>query len=244
MRRAVKLMIFLLAATIDIRLNAEIVSAPADCMGKSFPCAIENNSKGHLGLRLKEMTIHLGHQAIIEELGPQEASLTLGVMFARHKEKFNWVTPFGIIECNACEVLMKRERESVEINTVKGEVYIRRRGDDEKYILPVGFSVSLGSISTDGRAQMEFPQAAPLRPMAKAWASVFADDPKEFRSDLKEYIVAWKQAVEIASQMHLNEAEKQIRLADQAKQDQLNAQRIRDEYDRKLRHLFREKNDL
>jgi hypothetical protein len=239
-----KLSLLVLIFFLDVHLKAESVLLPKGCWGKQYPCAIENSSAGSIGLKLDGAAISLGHDGIVKATSEKEASLTKGTMFAKHEGDFQWSTPYGSIFCSDCEIILKRDESSLEVHALKGRVSVQRRGDEEKYDLPPGFSVVLSSVQADGKAELEFPQASALRPLAKMWASVYVESADEFKTELKTYIDTWKSAVEVASQMHKAEADRVLASSDEKLKAQERFRKQQELQNSKLRALFREKNDL
>jgi hypothetical protein len=236
--------ILILAFNVDISLKAEAVFVPKNCWGVETPCAVENLSAKPMVLQLKGMKIHLDKEAVVKATSANEATLARGTLFAKHEENFRWHTPFGDILCKACEVLLQRDDKSIEIHALRGNVSVLRKGDDNQYDLPVGYSVLLSAIDVDGRANLDIPQASALRPVAKTWAKVYQGKPEEFRNDFKEYVATWKIAVETSSTMERKEVDRQIASAETDKIRKERAKLARQREDEKLRRLFREKNDL
>jgi hypothetical protein len=229
---------------IDVTINAEAVFLPQSCWGKQVPCAVENNSKDLLNLTTSAASVHMGERAIVKSISENEASLTLGTLFTQHKDSFKWHTPFGDILCRACEMILQRDEKSLEVHALKGLVFVLRLGDEEKYELPPGFSVLLSGIGSDGKANLDYPQASALRPLAKSWAKVYPGTTEEFKADLRAYIDSWKVAVENASAMQAFEAGRLIASADSERKRLLAIKQAHELEDQRLRNLFREKNDL
>ena len=244
MTNAFRIFIFILPFSLDAQLKAEAVFVPKNCWGQRLPCAVQNESVNPLPLQLSGMRIHLDSKAIVKSTANNEANIARGTLFAKHEGEFKWHTPFGDIFCNACEVLFQREEKSIEIHSLKGEISVVRKGDDGRYNLPPGFSVRLSMVASDGRADLDFPQATPLRPIAKVWARIYQGSPEEFRNEFKEYVTSWKSAVEAASSMHRQEVDRRLASAEDEKQREHNLRQIRQREDMKLRQLFREKNNL
>jgi pyruvate/2-oxoacid:ferredoxin oxidoreductase beta subunit len=227
---------------IDINLQAEAVFYPKGCWGKEEVCAVENESKAPIALHLKTMSFHMDSQTIVKTLSENEADLARGTLLARHTEEFRWHTPFGDVLCHNCEVLLHRDEKSLEIHAIKGQVVIIRKGDGDQYDLPVGFSVELSSILSNGQANLGFPQASPLRVVGKEWAHLHSEDPNEFKKEFGEYVEAWQEAADLSSTMQRKEADRVI-AADQSEQqriEKIRQERLKEQ--QRLRNIFKEKN--
>jgi hypothetical protein len=242
LKTAIKMCLLVFLFFLDVHLNAESIFYPAGCWGKTVPCSVENETGRRLSLELKGMSIHLDSKAIVKAMSANEADLARGTLFAKHASEFQWHTPFGDVFCEKCQLILQRDEHSLEISALSGNVSVQRKGDSEKYFLPPGFSVTLSAVTVDGKADLEIPQAAPLRPTAKTWAKVYPGTVNDFKKDLGAYIESWRFAVETASKMHQEEADRRIAAAES---DRERADRIRHEREvqnQKLRDLFRGKN--
>lgn len=244
MMRLLQLAVVLLTLMIDLQIDAETVYYPENCWSKDDTCAVQNDSKHPVTLQLHGMQIHMDSQAIVKKEREGEADLARGTLFAKHADTFTWHTPFGDVVCRACQVLLHRDEDSLEVNAIKGRVTIVRKGDGSTYELPAGFSVQLSSVSNDGRANLDFPQAAPLLLVGKAWARVFPGSTQDFKKAFSDYVKTWDQAADLSSRMQKEEAERRIAsaAAEKEKIEKIRLERRREQ--ERIRKLFREKNYL
>jgi|GEM_PF-4752155 len=236
--------VFLFLLTLDLNINAETIFYPKNCWGKDETCAVQNDSKRPVTLQLNGMQVHMDSQAIMKTDAKGEADLARGTLFAKHSEDFTWHTPFGQVICHACQVLLHRDEKSLEVNAIKGRVTIVRKGDGSSYELPAGFSVQLSAVMKDGTANLDFPQAAPLVLVGKAWARVYNGDTQDFKKEFGDYVKTWDQIADLSSQMQKEEAERRIASdeAEKAHAEKLRQDRLREQ--ERIRQLFREKNYL
>lgn len=245
MSRFVRLVCFVLCFFIDVHLlNAEGVFYPDRCWGKTDPCAVDNDSSKSLHLSTEGLTVHLAAKSVLKKLNDGAADLARGTMLAKADGEFRWHSPFGEVFCKACEVMLTRTENSLEIHSLRGEVSVQRKGDDEKYELPTGFSILLSAVRSDGRANLDFPQASALPPLLKSWAKVYPGTPDEFKKDVRAYLEIWREAVEVSTTMERKEVDRTIAsaAAEQSKEEAIRKARWLE--DQKLRQLFREKNNF
>lgn len=116
-----------------------------------------------------------------------------------------------------------------------------RKGDSDSYLLPPGFRVELSKVDVDGKANLDFPQASALRPLARTWAKVYPGSKDEFRKDFQEYLMSWKNALEISNKMEVKEVNRQIASYEEEKAREMAAERVHEIEKQKLRKLFYEK---
>lgn len=244
MIRIFQALILLFLLSLDLNISAETIFYPKNCWGKDEACAVQNDSKRPVTLQLSGMQVHMDSQAIMKTDAQGEADLARGTLFAKHADSYTWRTPFGQVICRSCQVLLHRDEKSLEVNAIKGRVTIVRKGDGSSYELPPGFSVQLSAVTSDGRANLDFPQASPLVLVGKAWARVYNGDTQEFKKEFGDYVKIWDQAADLSSQMQKEEAERRIASddAEKARIEQLRQNRLREQ--ERIRQLFREKNYL
>lgn len=245
MNRAIQFAVLAVCCFADIHLlNAEAVFYPTHCWGEKGPCAVDNDTSKSLRLEAKGLIVQLSSKAVLKRFDSGSADLARGTMFAKTEGEFRWHSPFGDVLCKSCDVILNRTENSLEIHALRGDVAIERKGDNEKYDLPPGFSVSLSVVQSDGRADLDFPQASALRPLLKSWAKVYGGTPDQFKKEVGEYMEFWKQAVEVSTAMERKEADRMIASASAEQAHQEAVRKARWLEDQKLRQLFREKNNF
>lgn len=244
MIRLFQAIVVLFLVSLDLNISAETIFYPNNCWGKDEACAVQNDSKRPVTLQLNGMQVHMDSQAIMKTETQGEADLARGTLFAKHAEEFTWRTPFGQVVCHSCQVLLHRDENSLEVNAIKGRVTIVRKGDGSSYELPAGFSVELSAVTKDGRANLDFPQAAPLVLVGKAWARVYNGNTQDFKKEFSDYVKTWDQVADLSSQMQKEEAQRRIASdeAERARVEKIRQDRLREQ--ERIRKLFREKNYL
>lgn len=152
-------------------------------------------------------------------------------------------TTFATLGCAAdeCQALVDRSGDKLVVKALKGEFMVRRLGDPQHYSLIAGAQVTVASVTDDGKAAMDFPEALPWDSTVKEWIKFFPGSIKEFKPTLVQFREDWKQAVEKLSDLHFKYAARTIASHDKQVAEELARKAAQEREDAKYRKLFREK---
>ncbi len=155
-------------------------------------------------------------------------------------------TPFATFSCGGgeCRMLIERRGDKVEIKNLRGSVVVKRMGEEKNYLLPTAMQVEIGTVTSKGWADMEFPQSLPWNETARRWAALYPGELKDFKQTLEEFRADWREAVEAVSSLHLERAGREIASAKRAADQAAQRAAAEDREDAKYRELFRKKNEL
>lgn len=245
MKALAKSVCLFLAFFIDVHLKAAPVTYPAKCWGVTYPCSIgvEGGDRKET-IKVPNGKLVLSHAAAMTWLAPRKFEIASGLAFVHHSGTVEYKTPFGGIRCASCTALLQKTGAEVRFHVLNGGFEYKPLGESRWLLLPPGFMAYMGKVGPNGRADVDFPQASPLKVVLKLWAKVYDGDKDQFEEDAKSYLKSWRQAVQVASQLQSKVVEREIASA------RSHAQRAREHAaaekreDQRLREMFRQKNGL
>jgi hypothetical protein len=223
---------------VDVHVKADEVKS---CLDHTLPCAISSEGKKILsgsGLRLV-----MDRHSLLEQRKDKTVELIRGGFYVETSEARVFQTPYVKIWCEGtCKGLFQRELVQVNLVSLEGRWLMQRKGEEQTYSLVAGLQVQVGEVSTDGRAQMEFPQSLPWTPTVNEWAALYPGPLQDLKRELLKFRPTWKEAVEAASQLHIQVAKREIASYEKDQAEQRAKQHAHEREDQSLRALFREKN--
>ena len=180
---------------------------------------------------------------MLEQRDGHTIQLVLGSFYVETSREVHFQTPYARVWCEEdCKGIFNRESTLLEVKSLEGRWLIKRTGEAQTYALPAGLQVAIGEVTTDGQAQMDFPQSLPWLPTVKQWAALFPGSVDELKPTLVKFRDSWKEAVEAVSDLHQHAASRAIASYEKTQaQERARLLAIQRE-DQKLRDLFREKN--
>lgn len=212
------------------------------CWGVTIPCRIPADKKHNISE--SAATIVLKKDSLLEQTETDTVSLIKGRMLIELKSSgLKIKTPFAAFSCEGeCSAIFDREPGVIRVRGIVGAWRVNRLGDQIEYALNSGTQVLIGKVDASGKAEMEIPQSLPWDEIAQDWAELFPRSKKEFKSELADFRVNWKMAVEWASRMQLEHAKRSIAAHEAELARERAARAAQEREDAELRRLFRQKN--
>ena len=247
--RFAKLFILYFVFCAEVRVVAKELDAvapvyfPKGCWGYELPCGVKNIDSKKKVIDVSGAKITLTKQSILNRIDAKTIRVVDGKALIETDSSLRWASLFGGWQCiNKCLLLVEKTELNVRVAALKGDVQVKRVGDDQNYSLPAGFWVILSEVTSDGKGFMEFPQSLPIESTLKEYAELFEGNWSQFRAEATKMVPKWTHAAEVASQWHKREAKRDIAAyyAEQARK--LDERRKVESADLKLRQIFRQEN--
>lgn len=227
-------MAFVFLFCVDVHVKAAEI-----CWGKTVPCIVEGRQK----LESAGVKIASDASALLEKIDASNVRLVNGQIYVDVSKKIAFKTPYARVWCEGrCRGILSRDLKQVNIKSLSGVWLASRTGDKGTYSVPEGMQMSFAEVTEEGSALMEFPQSLPWDPTIKMWIALYPGNLKEFKPLLTEFREIWRAAVDRASDMHQEQAERTIASHEKELAEERARQVERDREDAQLRALFREKN--
>ncbi len=187
--------------------------------------------------------VRLGVDALIEKRKDHAAHLVRGDALAHLQGEDVLQTAYAYVRCQGeeCQVLVRRERDRVTFGALEGVLLVHRLGENKDYVLPTAMQVVVGPVTSQGFADMDFPQSLPWDDTVKIWARLFSGNVKEFKSTLAEFREVWHESVEAVSHLHEEHAQRMIASYYKSVAEQQSHLKAQEREDEELRKLFRQK---
>lgn len=191
-----------------------------------------------------EFRLHMDTGSLMEQRDDKNYQLVEGRFLAELNEGVRLTTPFATMSClsSRCEALISREKNKVEVSSLRGGLVIRRVGEKKDYVLPPATRVIVMPVTGDGAAEMEFPQSLPWDSTVKDWARLFPGTAAEFKETLIQFREDWRNAVDQISRIHVEYAQREIASHEKILAEQQARRAVQEREDGEMRKLFRLKN--
>lgn len=233
-------LVFVFVFCVDVHVKAETMTSSA-CWEKTTPCVVE--ARGRKILKSKDMTVTLGPKAMVERKDEMTVQLMSGRFYIEVSKPVVFKTPYARVTCqDSCKGIFTRANSEFNVKSLSGRWTVVRTGDEKVYGIPEALQMSFGEVTSDGSAEMEFPQSLPWEATLKEWVALYPGKLKEFKPELADFRVVWREAVERVSEMHRSHAARTIASHERELADARAREAAREREDAELRALFREKN--
>lgn len=227
---------------IDVHVKAEPVLGVDGCWGKKIPCAVEASHAREV-LKAADLMISMSSSALLDQFDEKTIQLARGRFYVETSRPVAFKTPYAKVWCSEdCKGIFAREPSQLTVLALAGKWLVNRTGDEKTYGIPEGMQMLFSEVTPEGAAAMEFPQSLPWEPTVIAWSSLYPGKMKDFKPLVAEFREVWKAAVEKASEMHQEQAQRTIASYENELAQERARQAAREREDAKLRALFREKN--
>lgn len=232
--KSAQILLYILCFFLDVHVKA----AAAECSAGG--CVLNAKSAR---LELKSPAVVMDKGSLAEFRQNQTLHLVRGIFYVHGEGVFN--TPFAKFSCEGeCRALIERHPGHAVVQNLGGDWRVERLGDAQPYMVPAAMQVTVREVSSDGHAEMDFPQSLPWLATAKTWGRLFPGEAKEFKHELAAFREQWNEAVEAASDLHQRTASREVASAKKAADAALAARLAREKEDRELREAYRRKNHI
>ncbi len=240
--RVVRGLTFVLCFCLDIQVRAE--AHHANCWGKFWPC-VESAGASRRTLVLPELQVTLGPGSVIQQQDKAVFQLVLGEFYIEVSQATYFKTPYARISCaGECKAIFVRKSDRITVKSLLGEWSIQPTGDATMYALVAGLQTQIGEVGENGTAKIEFPQSLPWAGTIEQWGQLHSGGVEDFKSKLKDFRPVWRSSVRNASEMHLQQVQRELASQDRRTAAAQARERARAQEALRLRQLFREKNYL
>lgn len=265
-----KFILFIIVFCLDVRVHAgwpkwtqshakvsapQLLSEPAQCWERNvYPCFLMSSAeRGYLGeTSLKnnfDLQLYLARGSLIERLSASRFKLVRGTLWLSAKNPLTIQTEFGEVRSHAGELWLLKREDRVVVRASGEDLELRPLGRSEALRLPSGCENWLGSVgasaqaSVGASAQASVGLLAPieLKDHLRHWAKIYRGPKDEMASRLEDFLVRWRGAVDMVSQLHQSFVDRTLASLEQ---DRLRRGRLRQELrqdEKEARALFRQK---
>jgi hypothetical protein len=240
-KNSTKLALVILVSVLEVRVHAMPTEYPKNCLESEESCAIQNEKNAQF-INTQAASISLGEGASLNRKSDSEFQLIRGTFKVYAKSDVKLLTLFGEMTLTEGDVLVEVKDQVVNFTNLSADLKYSPRGESQNYNLPVGFSMYLSRITKTGVAEAGMPRPAEIEPLIKIWSRLYSRQQKsQFISDLKEFMVSWRAAIQFVGPWYLDTVQRSI--ASQEAEDARRA-RLKAEQDRennKYREMFRKR---
>jgi hypothetical protein len=240
---ALKCFILFLLFTVEIRVKAEIIDLPKNCLKLAqYPCAVRWPNISRFYSFEPYHLLALAESEVIF-IAPNNLRLVKGELYLSAKMSVHIDTLYGRVEIpSQSQLIVRKELQDVRISTLRQAVTVKRLGALEGDTVLAGYDMCIGPMAL-GRAQRTDRQAYDLKQVISV-VSHLPEDIKALHGYLSELKLDWSNALFEVSRWSQAEAVRKIAAVNEkaARDERMKMQN--DAENRRLRQLFRQKNEL
>jgi hypothetical protein len=241
--KLIRLFLFVSLSFIQVRVKAELVTVPKNCLKNLLTCSISSGSDA-AALSFGAGEIRLLKDSKITRLNAHRIKILKGQVMVRATGRAIHVdTLFSRIEIKEGLAIIDANDERILAHNLTAQVSFLPLGSREKIVLPAGLLNEFGPVQTSGVAKTQYPRSMPLTGFVEKWARFFVRSELEiFKSDFETFLPKWRESLALVGPWYLETINRQ--LADQREEED-RLKRLREQREKEenyYREMFRRKN--
>lgn len=215
---------------------------PNRCWTTGESCVIKAE-QSRISLATARLTLELARGATLYKSGPNEVGLMRGMVSV----KLNGEGSLGALYAKVSgmgEAIVERKSDAVTVYALSGVIQIQPLGDPRNLDLPAGYMMTVGEVTDRGQSMVNVPMAFSPSIVLKKWSILSSLPRTELMDRAKSLLPEWIEAVERASQLQRDLAERYMASVAREARERAEFKRKMEEENRRLRALFRRLNYL
>jgi hypothetical protein len=204
--------IFLLAFQIEVRVRANdihVEALPEGCLKSEEVCAIQASEQGLL-VNKEGFKLHTAPDTGIVKLSQDEWRLLKGVVWVEESEGIKIETVYGTVSSRKGEFwLLTQGQQKVLVRNVNANLIVTLR-DGKRLDVPEGFEFWISGVNSKGQSEFGMIQPLDIKNHLKVWNSLYEGSPADFKNEVGELKVKWKNVPEVSSAIYKSLAQREI----------------------------------
>jgi hypothetical protein len=232
------LIFFKISSLLAINLEAGEINFPKGCDFKNAANCSIKSIDGPLRLELYNGSLKISSGSVISSTSPDSVYLNNGFYHVRANSNFTIESRFGKIELKANnEIVIEIENENMIVSSLLGDLYYKGvKGPS--YLLPAGYSNSLGWPGLSNEDQVGIPRAINIHNLILKFHSKLNYSTPDIKLALNSIKNVLPQAIEERSQRYLASVNESIELQEIEKNKQAKSRAMRILEEKKIRQEF------
>ena len=248
--RLLQISLVVFCSVVEVRAKASsLIQQPADCYGKSIPCAVKTKKAGWLQVRRQSdgggSNAFLGGDSalFIDKAG--QLALVSGVVWIDSTQPFLIKTIYGDV-MGMGQFWVKKSATEVSVGVGSGEAQLIPKSGDEALLVKAGLYNWIGPVQSKGRTSSGIPQPLILQHHLKLWAALAGPSMEEqdFEEQVREFLPRWHHVVQVMSRRLERMATRQLASVRKRRERSSELRMQRKLKEKSVRELFRKRNHL
>lgn len=248
--KALHVLAFALAFTIDVRVKAEtallpnsseVLQDPKGCILQASICAVKTRDHEKYKFAVGASTVVLDANSSVIRLSGNAITLLSGTVWIRGQGPFSVRSEFGVARSEDGEFWVARTSGRMTVSATGGALVLEPRGSKVFLRIDSGEENWIGGISRDGVATTGVPQAIPLAEHLRRWARLFPGTKREFEKESRSFHSSWSRGLASVASYHETLAEERRQAVHAEAEQRAQARAQEEARSKELRALFRRK---
>ena len=237
--------LFFALSFVEVRVHAELVTSPRNCLKGLLLCTIES-SKDASVMNFGAGEIRLLRKSQVTRINAHRIKVIGGDVLIKAGDRPIFVeTLYARFEVKNGEAMVSASPDKVVAKNLTSRVTYSILGSREKLDLPAGLQNDFGPVDPQGLAKTQYPRSLPLTGLIETWARFFVRSEFEiFKKDFEAFLPKWRESLNFVGPWYLETVNRQ--LADQREEEERRARlkAKRESEENYYREMFRRKNFL
>lgn len=237
MRKVTKVLIFILAFQIEVRVraSADTLEQPAFCLKSQDSCAVQVLKSGFHVVN-KTQSFHATPGATVMRLTHDQWRLIKGNLWVE-KGALEVQTPFADAKSTRGQYWILSEEDRIRVRNMDADLKVTLR-DGKQVEVPHGFEFWVSGIDSKGKTDYGVIRPIDMKEHLPLWNSLYVGSKENFKKEVQRYKEAWGDLTAQSSAIYKEIINRKI-AADEAAQKALELRRQeKAEETRRLRHLY------
>jgi hypothetical protein len=245
-----RVLIFLLAFTVEVKVHAARVTLPAvkapvqepnNCLSTQNSCALKTPDYGKYSLVLPRAEIVMDANTTAIRVSSTEVKLITGTLWVKSKGDIKISSSFGTVGSNGGEFWVRTDVDKAVVSAIQGTLVLSVKDKKTTLRLEEGEENWLGGIALNGQTTSGVPKAIAFEDHLFRWARLYSGDKTQFALDVKNFHGRWSRQLASVADYHQQLAERRLKVLDDEQAKRARAKAQEESRSNELRSLFRRK---
>ena len=218
MKKLMKLLIFILAFQMEVRVRAsgDSVQQPYGCLNKENLCAVQVTGPA-FHFQSKGLELHATESSSLLRQSADHWQLMSGTLWIENAKKIEVETPYARVLAGGGQSWVINRGNEITVRNIAGQVQVQLR-DGKELIIPAGFEVWVAGVNSKGESEFGMIQPLDIPHHLALWNSLYTKSKEEFIKEVQSLKAKRPEVIELSSQVYEKNAQRQLASAAEANQ--------------------------
>lgn len=241
MKKVVRVLIFLMAFQMEIRVRAagDVMEQPSKCLNEALNCALQVTGNS-FHFEKGEQKLHASGGSTLVMSNPQQWRLVKGVLWVENGQGLEVETLFASFKASFGEYWVLHSESRVLVRNMSASLKVTLR-DGKTLEIPEGFEVWVSSVNSQGKSDYGMIEPINMKEHLPLWNSLYRGNKESFVKEVRHYRENWGDLVQKSSRLYRQLTEREIAsVAAREQVEEARRQRKAAE-DRRVKELYRQR---
>lgn len=210
MKKFMKLLIFLLAFQMEVRVRAagEVLLQPTACLKAKETCSIHViGSAFHL--KKDDLSLHANENSTLMRLTSKQWRLVQGTLWVEKAAGVEVETPYAMVKAPQGQYWLLQEESKVVIRNIDADLEVTLR-DGKKLEVPSGFEFWVSGINSKGQSEYGMIRPIDMKDHLPLWNSMYTGTKENFVKEVKDLKENWGDLAEKSAFIYQKTTERKL----------------------------------